>query len=104
MLPTIGVDFRFKYLWRLLRSINVKGDFVKLQLWDTAGQERFRSVVEGYYRDADAIIMVYDGLNLQSFHTLDDYWLGEVKRQTKAGCLVYAMANKMEDKGRISRE
>lgn len=46
------------------RSLNVKGNYVKLQLWDTAGQERFRSVIESYYRDADAIILVYDGNNL----------------------------------------
>jgi len=45
MLSTIGVDFRFKYPLRLARSINVDGNFVKLQLWDTAGQERFRSVI-----------------------------------------------------------
>lgn len=68
---------------------------MKLQLWDTAGQERFRSVVESYYRDADAIILVYDGLNLQSFQMIEEYWLNEIKKNTKPECLIYLFANKM---------
>ncbi|CAJ0938094.1 unnamed protein product, partial [Mesorhabditis belari] len=32
----------------------------KIQIWDTAGQERFRSVTSSYYRDADALLLVFD--------------------------------------------
>ena len=32
---TIGVDF-------LIKTIEINGEKIKLQIWDTAGQERFR--------------------------------------------------------------
>ena len=37
-LATIGVDFRFKYLFCLCRSMKIGDAEVKLQIWDTAGQ------------------------------------------------------------------
>jgi GTPase SAR1 family protein len=46
-------------------NLNLKAkDFermrIKLQLWDTAGEERFRSVTPMYYKNAHAIVLVYD--------------------------------------------
>ncbi|KAI8120933.1 Ras-related protein Rab-43 [Lucilia cuprina] len=43
---TIGVDFSMK-------TINIEGKLVKLQIWDTAGQERFRTITQSYYRSAN---------------------------------------------------
>jgi len=40
---------------------------VSLQCWDTAGQERFRSITQQYYRKSDAVVVVYDVTNHQSF-------------------------------------
>lgn len=36
-ITTIGVDFKIK-------TVNIEGQRVKLQIWDTAGQERFRTI------------------------------------------------------------
>jgi GTPase SAR1 family protein len=42
--------------------------FFQLQLWDTAGQERFRqSMVHHYYRNAHAVVLVYDVTKMSSF-------------------------------------
>ncbi|KAJ8346030.1 hypothetical protein SKAU_G00302230 [Synaphobranchus kaupii] len=43
---------------------------VKLQIWDTAGQERFRSVTHAYYRDAHALLLLYDVTNKTSFDNI----------------------------------
>ena len=40
-ITTIGVDFK-------IRTIDVNGERVKLQIWDTAGQERFRTITSTY--------------------------------------------------------
>lgn len=36
-ITTIGVDFKIK-------TMQIDGQKVKLQIWDTAGQERFRTI------------------------------------------------------------
>ena len=40
-ITTIGVDFK-------IRTVDVDGEKVKLQIWDTAGQERFRTITSTY--------------------------------------------------------
>ena len=42
-ISTIGVDFKIK-------TIELDGKTIKLQIWDTAGQERFRTITSSYYR------------------------------------------------------
>ena len=59
-ITTIGIDFK-------VRTVNIEGKVVKLQIWDTAGQERFKTITNSYYRGAKAIMLVYDITSIDSF-------------------------------------
>ncbi|NXE43096.1 RAB15 protein, partial [Ptilorrhoa leucosticta] len=48
-----GVDFKMK-------TIEVDGGGVRIQIWDTAGQERYGGGTKQYYRRAQGIFLVYD--------------------------------------------
>ena len=62
-ITTIGIDFK-------IRTIEMDGKRVKLQIWDTAGQERFRTITQAYYRGAMGILLVYDVTDEASFNNI----------------------------------
>ncbi|XP_064612262.1 ras-related protein Rab-35-like [Liolophura sinensis] len=69
-ITTIGVDFK-------IRTVDVEGEKVKLQIWDTAGQERFRTITSTYYRGTHGVIVVYDVCSGESFANVKR-WLHEI--------------------------
>lgn len=79
-ITTIGIDFKIK-------TVDLNGKRVKLQIWDTAGQERFRTITTAYYRGANGILMVYDVTDENSFlnirnwmKSIDQHAADSVKR------------------------
>lgn len=91
-ISTIGVDFK-------IRTMNVHGKIVRLQIWDTAGQERFRSISATYYRNAHGIILVYDVNWMESFLHIDQ-WLKEVERNAGARVSRLLVGNKCDLEGK----
>ena len=87
-ITTIGVDFRF-------RTLKVAKKNVKLQIWDTAGQERYRTITNAYYRGSDAIILVADWSNRQSFDNIPE-WLSEVAKYTEEDIRKILLINKSD--------
>lgn len=73
-ITTIGIDFKIK-------TIEVNGIKVKVQLWDTAGQERFRTLTKTYWRGANGVILVFDCSNRESFEHLES-WFEELNLNT----------------------
>ncbi|KAK8465691.1 hypothetical protein PHAVU_009G151300 [Phaseolus vulgaris] len=88
--PTIGVDFKVKYL-------NMEGKKLKLAIWDTAGQERFRTLTSSYYRGAQGIIMAYDVTRRETFTNLADIWSKEIELySTNSECIKMLVGNKVD--------
>ncbi|XP_061740775.1 ras-related protein Rab-26-like [Nerophis ophidion] len=87
-ISTVGIDFRNKVL-------NIDGVKVKLQIWDTAGQERFRSVTHAYYRDAHALLLLYDVTNKTSFDNIQA-WLTEIHEYAQQDVVLMILGNKAD--------
>ncbi|XP_048387653.1 ras-related protein Rab-10 isoform X2 [Stegostoma tigrinum] len=69
-ISTIGIDFKIK-------TVELQGKKIKLQIWDTAGQERFHTITTSYYRGAMGIMLVYDITNAKSFENISK-WLRNI--------------------------
>uniref|UniRef100_A0A8C9AFL6 small monomeric GTPase n=1 Tax=Prolemur simus TaxID=1328070 RepID=A0A8C9AFL6_PROSS len=69
-ISTIGVDFKMK-------TIEVDGIKVRIQIWDTAGQERYQTITKQYYRRAQGIFLVYDISSERSYQHIMK-WVSDV--------------------------
>ena len=52
---------------------------LSLNIWDTAGQEQYRSIQKIFFNSTDAVIMVYDITNSDSFKELKSFWYNQIK-------------------------
>jgi len=70
-IATIGIDFKIK-------TIEVGGKKIRLQVWDTAGQERFRSITAQYFRGTHGILCCFDLTREDSFRQIPR-WYNEIQ-------------------------
>ena len=85
---TVGIDFK-------IRTIEMNGIKIKLQMWDTAGQERFRNITTAYYRNALGVIIVFDITNRTSFENVE-YWISNVKDNNPRRCEIVLVGDKSD--------
>ena len=91
-----GIDFK-------IRTIELDGKKIKLQIWDTAGQERFRTITTAYYRGAMGIMLVYDITNEKSFDNIKN-WIRNIEEHASADVEKMILGNKcdMNDRRQVS--
>ena len=96
-MTTVGLDFK-------IRTVEVDGKVVKLQMWDTAGQERFRTITSSYYRGAQGIVVVYGLDDKKSFENVKQ-WVEEIDRYAGEGVVKLLVGNKCDVEARqVTRE
>merc|ERR1712198_108327 len=97
-ISTIGIDFKIK-------TIELRGKKIKLQIWDTAGQERFHTITTSYYRGAMGIMLVYDITQPKTFDNIAK-WLRNIDEHANEDVEKMILGNKcdMEDKRMVSKE
>ncbi|KAI9187855.1 GTP-binding protein [Blastocladiella emersonii ATCC 22665] len=97
-ITTIGIDFK-------IRTIELDGKRIKLQIWDTAGQERFRTITTAYYRGAMGILLIYDVTDERSFNNIRN-WIRNIEQHASVGVNKILVGNKCDvtEKKVISKE
>jgi len=76
------------------KSVMVGNKEVKLTVTDTAGQERFRTLTSSYYRNADAILVVFDITNDDSYTDVPA-WVEEGQRYA-VDSIMFLVGNKTD--------
>ena len=69
---------------------------IKFDIWDTAGQEKFRALAKIFYKDAKAIILVYDITNKESFDKIKNYWFKEIEENSLSDVILAIVGNKSD--------
>merc|ERR1711934_713226 len=87
-ITTIGIDFK-------IRTIELDGKKIKLQIWDTAGQERFRTITQAYYRGAMGILLVYDVTDDKSFQNIRA-WMRNIEQHANNEVVKVLLGNKCD--------
>ena len=92
-MATIGVDFKF-------RSLKLNNEVFKLTIWDTAGQEKYQTITKTFYKDANAIVLVYDLTSKASFEEAKHVWLEEARKNADQNVVYLLIGNKCDLTGK----
>jgi len=78
-----------------LYNAKISNNIISLQIWDTAGQEAFNSITKVFYKNAKAVIIVFDMTSKSSFESLET-WIEEVRQNTEPKTLLFLVGNKID--------
>ena len=72
------------------------GETITFDIWDTAGQEKYRALAKIFYKDARAIVLVYDVTSVKSFEEIKNYWYEQIKQLGSDNIVIAIAANKYD--------
>jgi len=72
------------------------GKNLLLDVWDTAGQEKYRSLTKFFYKDAAAVILVYDITREDSFENMKNYWYNQLLENCNKDVVLGVVGNKCD--------
>jgi small GTP-binding protein len=87
-IETLGVDFFYT-------NFSIKNKNYKINFYDASGSEMFEKMVSSMYSKMDAIIIMYDVTNLDSFHYIP-IWHDRIKSQVYDDIPVFLLGNKID--------
>ena len=90
-LATLGVDVRYKF-------VTMNNKKIRMDIWDTAGQERFKNIAKNYYKDAHAVIFVFD-VNIKKTTEKIKYWLDDANENVDKETVKVLVGNKIDREG-----
>ena len=75
---TLGANFTTK-----TEYFKEEKQSIKFEIWDTASQEKYRPLAKILYKTARVCILVYDITRRSSFDALRNYWIKEIKKDSR---------------------
>ena len=76
------------------KHLVIENKEITLDIWDTAGQEKYRAIAKIYYKEAKAVILVYDITDESSFKEMKEYWYEQIKLYAQKDIVIAIVANK----------
>ena len=69
---------------------------LSLDIWDTAGQELYRALAKNFYLNAAIGILVYDIRRKDSYDSIKNYWVDQMKESGEENMILGIAGNKCD--------
>lgn len=79
----------------MIKTIEVEGKRIKLQIMDTAGQEKYRSIVQTFYKGAVGVLLLYSVDDERTFSNIDG-WMKQIKSNAIDNACVILVGHKCD--------
>ena len=89
---TLGIDVKYKY-------IKMNNKKIRLDIWDTAGQDRFQNIAKNYFRNAHAVVFVFD-VNKKITTEKLKFWLDNANEYVSKDIVKVLVGNKIDVEGK----
>ena len=79
----------------MLKTLNIDGEEIKLQIWDSAGQKKYRTITKRFCRNIMGALIVFDLTNKESFNNINA-WLDIIKKNAPEETIKILVGNKSD--------